>query len=189
MAWPKRHWCFFGEIVNVVTFGRLVIHVRDVTGRELRVALYDDNRGRKFMSTSIRGHTVAILYALSHAFLDGGSGIKVEDEDNMTVSPHRQYDKIESHGKTTQILPFSLQELLLANEKIFSPPDRKRCARPSCKNRGNHLCIACKTVFYCSAVSISSLFSVSTCLNDSGDRLVKRLPGQSTRKYASQLGL
>ncbi len=88
--YPTRHWCFLGEIVDVVTFGRLVIHVRDVTGRELQVAMYDDNRGQKFMSTSIRGHTVAILYAKRHDFLDGGSCFKVDEEYRMTVRPPRK---------------------------------------------------------------------------------------------------
>ena len=59
-----------------------------------------------------------------------------------------------------QILPFSMQDLLLANEKIFSP-SKRQCAALNCKNRGSHLCNGCKAIFYCSVVRIFSLLSLS----------------------------
>ena len=85
IAYPKRHWCFFGEIVDFMPYGRVVIDVKDQTGRDARVACYDDNMGQQFVPFCKKGHTVAILYANQHRFLDGSFGFRVEDSEHMKV--------------------------------------------------------------------------------------------------------
>lgn len=42
---PHQHWCFLGEIVDFLGFGRLVMHVKDKTGRIITIALYTEDSG------------------------------------------------------------------------------------------------------------------------------------------------
>ena len=39
---PKRHWCFLGQIVSVMNFGRQSATVEDITGQRILAAFYHD---------------------------------------------------------------------------------------------------------------------------------------------------
>lgn len=84
-----RHWCYLGEITSVELFTRVVLNVKDSTGRTgARVACYDDDGGQKFMQRSRpprAGDTVAVLYPQTKVFLDGTIGFRVEDNSLIKV--------------------------------------------------------------------------------------------------------
>lgn len=82
---PTRHWCFLGEIVAIMAFTRLMVDVRDFNGEIARIACYDDDRGRSFVSKCKEGYTVGVLYGNQHNFLDFSVGFRVEDVTQMTV--------------------------------------------------------------------------------------------------------
>ena len=83
---PRRHWCFFGEVVSVQFFARLRIVVRDKSGTMVPIAFYDDGRGTEFLGKVRPGFTVAILYAIQHGFLDLTTGIRLEDCSSIEVN-------------------------------------------------------------------------------------------------------
>lgn len=81
----SQHWCFLGEIETYDFIARLVIHVRDRAGQKLPVALYTDDRGALIRDSCKPGHTVAILYAQQRNFLDGSTGVRIEDITRVQV--------------------------------------------------------------------------------------------------------
>jgi hypothetical protein len=87
---PQKHWCFLAEITDIISLGRVVLTVRDMRGQEeLRVAFYTDDRGRDIpLSRLERRHTVAIMYANQHDFLDMSHGIRQEEMRTIKVGWH-----------------------------------------------------------------------------------------------------
>ena len=84
---PYRNWCLLAEIIHVETFMRLCIDVRDREGEEFKVAIYTDKGAEMPPAGKYKmGHTVAILYAHQHPFLDGSSGIRLEVPTYLQVS-------------------------------------------------------------------------------------------------------
>lgn len=86
----KKHWCLIGEITEANSFVRPRLVVRDRAGTSFVVALYLDNGvdASRILSRFKPGSTVAIMYALGHFFMDGTTGCRVEDQDEITVSAH-----------------------------------------------------------------------------------------------------
>lgn len=91
---PKRHWCLFAEIMEVETFLRPRLVVRDRSGQKFIVAFYLDNNVTFDPTGYQRGNTIAILYPDQHQFLDSTVGIRQEDLKSVQVSRqpamHRQ---------------------------------------------------------------------------------------------------
>lgn len=131
VAQYSRHWCSLSQIVSVENFTRLVLNVRDMAGRDLRVACYDDRRGAKFIQDAKPGRTVAVLCGLKHHFMDGSFGFRVEEDDEMAIIPH------------------GLQNLQAANNALWGPP-AVLCPAPGCKKKGSKTCTGCHLVRYCS---------------------------------------
>lgn len=75
----------------MVTFTRVVFEVKDMTGREeARIACYDDDAGRCFMTTPRpprAGDTIAVLYPKLKVFVDGSIGFRVENNTHIMVWP------------------------------------------------------------------------------------------------------
>lgn len=88
---PRKHWCFFAEVVEVSHFLRLILLVRDVAGQEVSVHFYTAGRGMEQSISNVQpGNTIAILYAHQHAFMDLSTGIRQEEVDTIRVnSAHR----------------------------------------------------------------------------------------------------
>jgi hypothetical protein len=87
MLVPKRHWCLLAEIVDVGYFIRLRLIVKDKSGHEFPVAFYtDDKMGGFDVALLKKGHTIMILYAHQHYFLDFTIGIRVEEFGSTKVS-------------------------------------------------------------------------------------------------------
>ena len=148
-----RHWCFLGEIVDVIPFLRLGLRVRDASGAEIPVQFYTDDRGESFALRCRKGTTIAVLYATQHGFLDMNVGLRIEDAESVSV------------------LPFSMEELSEANALMWDrvsgseqKVEDKLCG--GCGKGGNlRACSQCKLVFYCGTVSISSqsLLHLAAC--------------------------
>jgi hypothetical protein len=83
---PKRHWCLLAEITEVGYFLRLRLTVRDKSGAEIPVAFHVDNAVDLGPTPYQTGHTIAVLYAHQHGFLDGSVGIRQEDLNSIQVS-------------------------------------------------------------------------------------------------------
>lgn len=82
---PKKQ-CSLAEITDVESFIRLRLIVRDKAGREVPVAFYTDGSGGEIPQSQLRrGHTVAILYAHQHGFLDLTTGIRLEESGAFKV--------------------------------------------------------------------------------------------------------
>lgn len=86
IATPKRHWCLLGEIQHFDNFLRYRTIVNDDNGKVMIVAFYlDDYNGFDFDKLK-KGHTMAIMYAHQHGFVDGTHGVRVEILEEVQVS-------------------------------------------------------------------------------------------------------
>jgi hypothetical protein len=83
---PARHWCLLAEITDVSTIFRVRLVAKDKSGEEFPIAFYLDNGANQDFSILQKGHTVAILYAEQHHFLDMTVGIRQEDTASIRVS-------------------------------------------------------------------------------------------------------
>ncbi|GJC90717.1 hypothetical protein ColLi_13555 [Colletotrichum liriopes] len=74
---PDDHWCLLAEIHHVEHFPRDSLLARDCEGRPFVIAFYPDaNRAGDINTSRLQpGHTIAILYANQHFFLDGTDGV------------------------------------------------------------------------------------------------------------------
>ena len=85
---PRKHWCFLAEIIEVMTFLRLRLIVKDKTDRTVPIHFYTEDRGLELDPSYVReGYTVAILYAEQHGFLDFSVGIRHENPTVIKVKP------------------------------------------------------------------------------------------------------
>ncbi len=74
---PRKHWCFLAEIIDIESLFRVKLIVQDKAGVTVPVAFHTDGRGTEFAPSQL--HTVAILYAHQHSFLDLTIGIRQEE--------------------------------------------------------------------------------------------------------------
>lgn len=83
----RKHWCLLGEIIQADTFIRPRIVAKDHRGDRFVVAFYPDdpNDMPRILENFKVGNTIAIFYALVHGFLDGSTGVRVEDSDKVLV--------------------------------------------------------------------------------------------------------
>ena len=85
---PVKHWCLLVEIVEPISYFRPMFTAKDKAGQQFLVAMYLDNDVAlpDFWNKYCKpGNVVAIMYACSHSFMDGQSGIRVEDVENIKV--------------------------------------------------------------------------------------------------------
>lgn len=84
-------WCFLGEITNDETsqssFLRNRILVRDRQGNNNIVIAFYPESGQFDFKTLKRGHTVCVMLAERHYFLDRTVGLRIEDLDTIKVIP------------------------------------------------------------------------------------------------------
>ncbi len=88
---PNRHWCLLAEITQVENFIRLRLLVKDRGGSTFPIAFYLNGQGPDPSQFKL-GHTVAILYAHRHGFLDTTVGIRQEERSTFQVSPKYHRD-------------------------------------------------------------------------------------------------
>lgn len=84
-----RHWCIFGEIVDVITFVRPRVILKTRFGEEVGVHFHLHCDSPDFFDWSDLkiGSTMGILYPYSHQFMDMSVGIRQEDSDTVMVFP------------------------------------------------------------------------------------------------------
>ena len=83
---PRRHWCFFGEIVDFASLLRLQMETKDVDGTRIPLYFYTEGRGSELVPGQVqKEYTVAILYAERHAFMFCEPGIRHEDPQMIKV--------------------------------------------------------------------------------------------------------
>ena len=85
---PVKHWCLLAEIVELVPYLRPMFTVKDKAGKQFLVSMYLDNDVALpdfWHKHCIPGNVVAIMYANSHNFMDGQTGIRVEEVGTIKV--------------------------------------------------------------------------------------------------------
>jgi hypothetical protein len=85
---PVKHWCLLAEIVEPIPYFRPMFTAKDKAGKEFLVAMYLDNDVAlpEFWHKYCKpGNVVAIMYACSHNFVDGQTGIRLEEVENIKV--------------------------------------------------------------------------------------------------------
>lgn len=81
-----KHVCFLVEIQQCDGFLLYRTIVKDRKGEEIVVAFYPDNYNEGFDFKQLKkGHTLAIMNALQHGFLDGTHGVRVDSMDDVCV--------------------------------------------------------------------------------------------------------
>ncbi|KAI8866968.1 hypothetical protein GQ42DRAFT_165141 [Ramicandelaber brevisporus] len=125
----RKHWCYMGEIVEVIPYVRVILKVRDVKGTVVMVAFYQDNTEYLDKSGLKLGSTIFIRYAHQHYFMDGSEGLRIEDLSSVLV------------------LPYSLKTILDAHRTIVKG-SKKVCNKCKAKDSAS-CCGKCKTA-YCS---------------------------------------
>jgi hypothetical protein len=85
---PVKHWCLLAEIVEPIPYFRPMFTAKDKAGKEFLVAMYLDNDVAlpDFWHKHCKpGNVVAIMYANSHIFVDGQTGIRLEEVETLKV--------------------------------------------------------------------------------------------------------
>lgn len=84
-------WCFLGEITDdessQIPFLRNRVLVRDRMGRENIPIFFYPERGIFDFKTLKKGHTICVMLAERHYFLDGSIGLRIESLDTVKVIP------------------------------------------------------------------------------------------------------
>ncbi|KUI70974.1 putative transporter MCH4 [Cytospora mali] len=84
-----RHWCFLAEIqyCNGLRFLRYRTVVKDNNDSVMFVSFYLDSYEGFDWKSLKEGHTLAIMYAKEHSFLDMTHGVRVENMNDVHVFP------------------------------------------------------------------------------------------------------
>ncbi|KAL2888291.1 SET domain-containing protein [Ceratocystis lukuohia] len=77
---PLRHWCFLGNITDFSTIVRLHFQLEDLDGSIIPLFFHTPGRGQEVENHHTKiGSTIAILYPVHHVFMDGRTGIRLEN--------------------------------------------------------------------------------------------------------------
>ncbi|KAI8623900.1 heterokaryon incompatibility protein-domain-containing protein [Xylariaceae sp. FL1651] len=133
---PRRHWCFFGEIVDFGSLFRLQIEIKDADGTKIPLFFHTDGRGSELAPEQVqKGYTVVVLYAERHVFMSGETGIRHEDP------------------QLIKIFPLSLAKLLVLNDQVqrFSTQINGMRICHGCGKKAASLqrCGKCSSFWYC----------------------------------------
>ncbi|KAF2491422.1 SET domain-containing protein [Lophium mytilinum] len=136
---PVRHWCFLAEIQDFNSFIRLQMTVKDVDGATLPLFFHTNRRGDELPQSQIqKGYTVAILYAVRHAFMSCEPGIRHENPQMMKIF-HLSLDGLQSLSEKVQNVSTELDGVRTCHGCGQKGTSRKRCGR-------------CSSVWYCTRV-------------------------------------
>uniref|UniRef100_A0A1X7U948 MYND-type domain-containing protein n=1 Tax=Amphimedon queenslandica TaxID=400682 RepID=A0A1X7U948_AMPQE len=130
---PCRNWVFLGEITNanysLSPFLRNRVIVTDRSGRKnIPLFFYPESGVFDFHTLKV-GHTIAILFAEQHYFMDGSIGIRIESLDYVKV------------------IPCGLNELAELSKQYSSSKDT--CWGCGQESKSLKKCGACKNAWYC----------------------------------------
>ncbi|KAL7628303.1 hypothetical protein AAE478_002503 [Parahypoxylon ruwenzoriense] len=103
----RKHWCLLGEIIEADTIIRPRIVAVDYQGNKFVVAFYPDNEDDmpRLLQRFKVGNTIAIFYPLVHLFLDGSTGTRIEESDEVLIIPLKLKDVIEMNKQVVKYAP------------------------------------------------------------------------------------
>ena len=154
-AAPGRPRCLLAGIEGIESFTRLVLRVRDRTGRLVTVGFYTDDRGAQVKGPLLKkGDAVAILYPEKHYFMDGSTGVRAEEDDMVKALLLRSWRSLDLADAMRQIFPTSLDGLLRLNDDIqrWSKNDKPSCQGCGQEKEPFQNCKGCGLCSYCSKV-------------------------------------
>eukprot|EP01056_Protomagalhaensia_sp_Gyna25_P005966 Protomagalhaensia_sp_Gyna_25__5965@NODE_923_length_2416_cov_111_399663_g729_i0_p2_GENE_NODE_923_length_2416_cov_111_399663_g729_i0NODE_923_length_2416_cov_111_399663_g729_i0_p2_ORF_typecomplete_len185_score22_87zfMYND/PF01753_18/2_1e08Ribosomal_L40e/PF01020_17/0_24_NODE_923_length_2416_cov_111_399663_g729_i016312185 len=126
-----------GEIVEAENFCRLRITTLDRHGVPVPVIFHTDCRGLELIPLCIEGHTLAVMYAETHYFLDGSQGLRIESLESVKIIPLSMGNLLQL---SDQLRIFSRlnQDIAICHGcgKLLHPGGRRKCG-------------ACLLFYYC----------------------------------------
>ncbi len=131
-------WCFLGEITNdeasqiAGPMFRNRVYVRDRSGHDSIPITFHPNRGFFDFKTLRKGHTICVMLAEQHYFMDGTVGFRIEGLDLVKV------------------IPCTLTDLLALSTTYSKCCDTRICWQ--CEHKADkqlEKCSACKLARYC----------------------------------------
>ena len=129
-------WCFVAEIVNdelsQIPFLRNRVNVRDRNGQDnINISFYPESGTFNFRTLK-RGHTICVIQAQQHYFLDMSIGLRIECLDSVKV------------------IPCGLSDLF-ALSKHYSQNANScwECGKANDEESSLKKCAACKVACYC----------------------------------------
>jgi len=139
----QRHWCFIGQVVNVMPrLMRFRTFVKTRFGETTSIAFYLDN-DQKLPCEIKPGFTLCILYAERKTFLDQSTGIRQEDTE-VCWAFRAPFDEVQAEA----------QSLLKNVDNELS----KLCFK--CGQVTKTTCGRCKLASYCSVECQRSCWNV-----------------------------
>ena len=153
---PACSWFFIGEIVrdeaSQVSFLRHTIEVQDRAGRDhIMIAFYPESGHFDYRALK-KGSTILVADAQRHDFMDGSSGLRIEDLNTVSVAPCGMSDllllsKLYHERKDTKCWCCGLEDTSSASVRCSDPP-----VDPGGAASGEELkkCSACRLAYYCS---------------------------------------
>lgn len=137
-------WCFLAEITNdeasQIPFLRNRVFVRDRRGQDnIPISFYPE-RGQFDFKTLKKGHTVCVMLAEQHRFLDMTIGLRIEGLDTVKVIPCGLDDLL------------ALSTVYSQHEHVCWACEKKKIEETSGSAGAVDLkkCAACHTAQYCS---------------------------------------
>ena len=135
---PRLTWCFVADITNADRaqtpgfFGRNRTIVKDRDGND-GIPIYFYHDGFSYMDFSLikKGHTIAVLQAEVHYFMDGQIGLRIENLENVAV------------------IKCSLDQLFSLASHFFKSRDLDVCWKCAKHSDTLRKCSSCKVAKYC----------------------------------------
>lgn len=108
---PHVQWHLIAEVTDMTDVRRLRLNVKDASQpqRNFFIHAHTDDQGKYLASQCRRGHTLVVSHTERHLFLDGTTGIRLEQGDPVVV------------------LPFPMKKLFEANERFFAGESKDMC--------------------------------------------------------------
>ena len=130
-------WCFVAEIeddeLSQIPFLRNRVHVRDRNGQgDINISFYPESGMFNYRALK-RGHTICVMQAEQHYFLDRSIGLRIE------------------HLDTVKVIPCGLSDLFALSKQYSQNANSCwRCSKTA-SDEGSSLkkCAACKLACYC----------------------------------------
>ncbi|ORY09142.1 hypothetical protein BCR34DRAFT_589506 [Clohesyomyces aquaticus] len=128
---PVRHWCFLAEIQDFNYFVRLQMTVKDVDGAIVPLFFHTNQRGNELAQSQVqKGYTVAILYAVRHAFMFCQPGIRHEHPQMMKIFP-LSLNRLQNLSETVKKFSTECEGVRICRGCGIEGTSLKRCGKCS----------------------------------------------------------
>jgi hypothetical protein len=160
-----RRWCLMGEIEDVIYITRPVLLIRTRFDEKVKIHFYleESNTPLTFsFNDALIGHTIVIMYAEKHDFLEMSTGVRQEDGDLVVIFKCSMPTVIKTFGSMMaspacfqcgQELPNSIQNLPLEKEEKLVQADLSSQSEQDSQSTSVSLslkkCSRCRIALYC----------------------------------------